>query len=362
MEQANSKKTKKHLNKDNQKSAKRGQKEDKKNKKPNGSQASNNGKTSRSSRNRKRDRFKREKESNGVKLVLRLLPPGLTEEQFTQTLIANTGKFSDFNVVEWYYVQGSYPLKLFSEPTHSRCYFLFGAMDQLKEFSAKAEQVKFTDDRNNSSSPTSRVSLYPRMVIKETKANKRNSKDIEGKIQKDPLFKTFVDSLKLLEEHGSEYGLENVSILKPMKKELAKKRSIESEIKSRSELAMIELTGHKKNRKSKGDKESKQDKNNNDKEGKKKKKKSKKGTAMDGLPESNSVDEKKTRRKRSKKKKKAAKEGIDSQPQENVVILEAAGKKELQRRKNQQDAKTKSKKESSRIEGLESLLQPKKRF
>ena len=112
----------------------------------------------------------------GHKLVLRLLPPNLNEEQFWNTVDPIVGKLEDYQIESSYFVQGHYTLKTFHDPTYSRAYLLFKQLDKLKEFATKIHSIRFVDDKDSSSAATIRISPYwkvtlwclPNQIIRKT--------------------------------------------------------------------------------------------------------------------------------------------------------------------------------------------------
>lgn len=281
-----------------------------------------------SNRSRRRDRSGKKDEIVGVKLVLRLLPPNLTKEQFTATLEPVMANFAQNHVVDWYYVQGHYSSKFYAEPVYSRCYFVFETMEHLKDFVAKVRPIKFVDDKDNTTRAVIKVSPHVKKLTISSKKPARSSQALEGTLEEDDLFQTFMKSLKLLEEKNSEYSFANISILKPLEKELAKQKGIESAIQKKTEMALIELTGD-------NDKKSKE----KEKRDKKKNKKKKGRSELEEVGPSPTTDiAASQKRKRSKKKNKGTStknneaKSNDAEKNNNVVILEAAGKRELQRR------------------------------
>ncbi|QLQ80300.1 hypothetical protein HG537_0D03010 [Torulaspora globosa] len=279
-------------------------------------------------RSRRRDRHGRKSDDSGFKLVLRLLPPDLSEDQFIKTVRTELGEMKDLGVVGSYYVQGHYCVKFRSEPVYSRCYLYFNDMEQLGKFANSVQTVRFVDDNDNAANAVVKVSPYNKRLIPEPPKNVQGKQSLMGTIKEDPLFQTFLKSLKILEERTSEFSYADVSILKPLEKELAKRKSIESQIEKKTEMALIALTGDSEKRSKKGKKKNKKkDKLPKDETGK-----------VTAEPSSSAT------RKRKKAKKKPTKPDVKANSVEknnNVVILEAAGRKELQRRKKLQMEKEK---------------------
>ncbi|CAR26254.1 hypothetical protein ZYGR_0H00620 [Zygosaccharomyces rouxii] len=269
--------------------------------------------------NRRRDRGTK-RGPPGVKLILRLLPPTLTKDQFLETLKPVVGDLSSWQLLRWYYVQGYYTSKIFAEPVYSRCYFIFSNMDQLKHFAQLVEPLTFVDDKDNSAKAVLKLSSYCESYDDDNRKPSRSSEALEGSLDQDIFFQTFMNSMKLMEQ-SSEYSYADVNLLKPLEKEMNKQRELELAIQKRSESALVALAGDNKPKKSK-----------------KKKKKSQQKEVKEPKP-------KKNKTKKSKSGAQAGGKGSTTAPasdgksgdNSNVVILEAAGKKELQRRKKVQD-------------------------
>ncbi|CCF57111.1 hypothetical protein KAFR_0C01160 [Kazachstania africana CBS 2517] len=260
---------------------------------------------------RKRDR-NRNSENDEFKLVMRLLPPNITEQSFKKTIEAVLGEdmFAKWKITDFYYVKGHYSSKLFTPPTYSRAYLTFQTMENLNDFSQKCHKISFVDDRDNATTAKFKISFY----VKKLNNNQHNPKlNMEGTLENDELFKNFMKSMKLMEDkEHPEFAFNTFSILKPIEKEFAKQKMAEKLIEKKTEAALFYLAG------------------SNEKE-KRKKKKSKKKTAEGDRPK------KSKKRSRQKKRKAFAEDVQASVPKNNnIVILEAAGKKELQKRKRLQ--------------------------
>ncbi|CDF87599.1 uncharacterized protein ZBAI_07134 [Zygosaccharomyces bailii ISA1307] len=276
-------------------------------------------------RNRRRDRGPK-RPLPGVKLVLRLLPPTLTQDQLLETLEPVVGNFSQWHLLRWYYVQGYYTSKIFTQPVYSRCYFIFESMDYLKKFAELVEPLVFIDDKDNSAKAVLKVSSYCESYDDEFHKPSRTSAALEGTLENDIFFQTFLKSMKLMEE-TPEYSYRDINLLKPFEKELDKQKGLEQAIKKRSDMALVALAGEGKPKKGKKKKKSVQ---GNDVKGVKGAKDNK-----DNKDVKDSKDVKETKRKKVKEKKTKKRDSQPKSSNNNVVIIEAAGKKELQRRKKE---------------------------
>ncbi|SCU80473.1 LADA_0B07668g1_1 [Lachancea dasiensis] len=245
------------------------------------------------------------------KLVVRLLPPNLTEKQFFEVVFkalgSASGKSSDAgffsqDVESHYYVPGHYSRKPFKQPTYSRAYLTFYEPAKVQDFVRTIGNLKFTDDTNNSMMPTMSASPYVKKLrTEDSKGVKGIKSRLEGSIEKDKIFQTFLKSLALLEEERDLYGYAELSVIQPLQKGLDRKREEEARIRHQGERAIIALAGEVTKEKSK----------------RKKKSKTKKKVSDAGEPK--------------KKTKKPTSKG-SSEDKQNMVIIEAAGRRELQRR------------------------------
>lgn len=286
---------------------------------------------SNSNYHRKRERSKKKKESNnGFKLVLRHLPPNLTSENFMESLkpVIQEKDLSSFHIIDHYFKNGEESTNLFEKATYSRAYFTFSTMDQLKLFGNKVQNITFIDDKDNATKPVLRVSPYVKRLGNLNVKKKNNTKKLEGTIENNDLFKNFLKTMELMNDKGnSPYLYNDISILKPLAKELAREKEHQTIIEKKTRMALIKLSGA------------------SDKGSKKKKKKKNKSVATS--TGTGSVDDSvKPKKKESKSRKKKAREKKEKKikndgSNQNVVILEEAGKRELQKRKKLMQQKEK---------------------
>ncbi|SCV03441.1 LAMI_0H08174g1_1 [Lachancea mirantina] len=250
------------------------------------------------------------------KLIIRLLPPNLTQQEFLECIssVVEDG-FLSRNVEDQYYMQGHYSKKPFKQPVYSRAYFTFYGNEQLEGFARKVANVKFVDDTDNAMVPTFTVSAFvKKMRTEETKAIQKANAKLEGTIRQDKVFQQFLNSVKFIETNANEFQYSDLSIISPIAKVVERRRKEQQRIREQGEKAITELAGDmQKDRKVK----KKKNKATNEKKEKGKKKDSKD-------PEPTAP------RRRSKKQKKGS--GAEPQDKNNMVIIEAAGMRELQRR------------------------------
>lgn len=277
-----------------------------------------------SSRKRKRNRNKTP-EATGFRIVTRLLPPNLQEAAFLDEIkssLKDDEFMKTYQILDYYFVQGYYPIKAFNEPTYSRAYFTFKDMEQLRKFSALLSTILFVDDRDSAMKPRIRITSYVKSLSDEKEKSGKKNKTLEGTLASDSIYKTFLKSLSIMEEDkDSDYLFDgSISLLKPLNKELLKQKKVNEGIEKKKKNALVELAGAVKQ-----DKKANKTTNPDDTKSKKKKRKRKKKKGQKG------TDDKIKSNDRVKKDKMKA--------NNNIVILEAAGKKELQKRIKHQKQK-----------------------
>ncbi|QHS73385.1 Upf3p [Saccharomyces paradoxus] len=294
--------------------------------KVNNNAAHNNSKGRRSNKKRNREHYNYKRraksgkptENEGFKLVIRLLPPNLTADEFFAILrekssdgdekkdIQDNLKYSD-----WCFFEGHYSSKVFKNSTYSRCNFLFENLSDLERCATFINTCKFIDNKDNVTIPDVKLSPY---VKKFNQISKKDSA-LEGTIEEDEIFKTFMNSMKQLNEND-DYSFQDFSVLKSLEKEFSKSIELENKIAERTERVLTELVGT-------GDKV----KNKN----KKKKNKSNKKKFKD--EEGTTKVSKKKRNRGKKKRDDREKSSIPKTKNSNVVIIEEAGKEVLKQRK-----------------------------
>ena len=170
------------------------------------------------------------------KLVVRLLPPNLTKQQFTDTLASN-----DVTVEgeSFYYVQGHYSSKLYKRQTHSRAYIHLDSLESLQHIAKIIRNCKFIDDLGNSMLPQLQLSPFIKK-INDTEVN-----SLQGSISKDHVFQTFMKSWKLMnEDKTNTLVFKELSVITPLRKELEREHNSQAELKQRKDRALIELAGN----------------------------------------------------------------------------------------------------------------------
>ena len=279
----------------------------------------NNKKRNREYYNYKRKaRLGKSTENEEFKLVIRLLPPNLTADEFFAILRDNNNDDGDKQDIQgklkysdWCFFEGHYSSKVFKNSTYSRCNFLFDNLSDLEKCANFIKTCKFIDNKDNITIPDMKLSPY---VKKFTQTSKKDAA-LVGTIEEDEIFKTFMNSMKQLNEND-EYSFQDFSVLKSLEKEFSKSIELENKIAERTERVLTELVGT-------GDKVKNKIKK---KKNKNAKKKFKEEEASAKIP-------KKKRNRGKKKRENREKSTISKTKNSNVVIIEEAGKEVLKQRK-----------------------------
>ncbi|CAK9437848.1 uncharacterized protein LODBEIA_P22260 [Lodderomyces beijingensis] len=197
--------------------------------------------------------------SRSNKLTIRLLPPSLGEREFLAQL-AQIYPYHATKIMQFYYVQGSYPSKPFEVPVYSRAYVAFKNVTDMEAFANFVKGKSFADDRD-STVPMVERSLFHKMVDLRSQsfsedAGDKGKNDPKWSLSEDEIFKKF---LSFLNNETPEFNL--VKAKKQVRKRKEKAPAAEA-----------------KNKKAKGNepkaKEAKKEENETN--GKKKEKKEKK--------------------------------------------------------------------------------------
>ncbi|PVH16945.1 uncharacterized protein CXQ87_004503 [Candidozyma duobushaemuli] len=122
-----------------------------------------------------------------LKVVIRLLPPNLTEEAFLRQIPFGNEKspLEIAGLSRFFYQTGSPSLKPFEEPTFSRAYFLFQNKEAANAFRTKMQHVVIEDSDSGDQVKCEMMKPIFGEVIETSK------KPGPGKIEQDPLFKKF---------------------------------------------------------------------------------------------------------------------------------------------------------------------------
>lgn len=144
-----------------------------------------------------------------LKVVIRLLPPNLTEEAFFRQIPFGDEKspLKIAGLSRFFYQAGSPSLKPFEEPTFSRAYFLFQNKEAANSFRTKMQHVVIEDSDSGDQVKCEMMKPIFGGVIETSQ------KPGLGKIEQDPLFKKFtalratsteVDLIKMIRAVHSE--------------------------------------------------------------------------------------------------------------------------------------------------------------
>lgn len=163
-----------------------------------------------------------DKYSQPIKIVIRLLPPNLTESEFWQTF--NRFAEPDFllDVNDQYFVTGHYSDRPFELPRYSRAYVLFRQRSSLEKFLfniRNEEGFSFSDAKLQDQIPDIQVCDNNRMItIPSDDSNNKSwfkRTNLNNTIDLDPIFMKFLKAL----ESGTDYEGPYLSVQKkPVKK------------------------------------------------------------------------------------------------------------------------------------------------
>lgn len=135
--------------------------------------------------------------TNQVRLCVRLLPPGLTEHNFTTQVTKHIPQW--LQVKDFYYVEGSYPDKPYDRPTYSRAYFVVRRSDEAQTIQEELSGKPFTDEINGAFVPIigkavldSKLIKYSESRIKSTKGKKKKAMPLQD-ITEFQRYKEFLD-------------------------------------------------------------------------------------------------------------------------------------------------------------------------
>lgn len=317
-------KTRKENNKSNDKKDDRSKKEENPKKKNN--QHKKNAKNDSKSGFRENSRINRREtqrlqaavEQNYKKLVVRLLPPMLSEKKFWDTIDPQISDdmnkyFEENGIVEHYFHQGG-PFSRYShlsskKKSFSRMYIVFKDLEFAKRFSLQIRDMMFTDDQDNSNKPGLKISQYVKLFINTSKRSRIDNSSLEGTIEDDDIFKNFIKSMEYVKAHQFEEDLDGICMLKPIESELKVRRKRRAAAAKAAELALTKLSGASlKSKKKKNKDNGEKSKNKKKKRKRRRRKRSTREGAAEGTSKSNGTEVK------------------------NMVILEKAGKQILRDR------------------------------
>lgn len=289
--------------------------------KPNGSRGGRNGRGFGRGRNRgargagRTAWSARNSNDHGIKLVVRLLPPGLTESQFWDHLAIHLKIDSHdqlkahYSIHQSYYMQGKYSSKAFKPPRHARCYLMFTDEPQLQKFMHDIRGLELRDDLDNIAQWKLHISPYVKGFDPEPPNN-----TLTDTIEKDPLYKQFLRTLQFMETADDRKSLafQDFSLLTNIKEQAALRNKIEAQKSASAQKALKQLTLQKDTYKKKHGKKDRVPKNNAE-------------TAATKA----AIKSSKKKKKKKKLKMKNLETGAIKADGANKVVLEAAGKEFL---------------------------------
>ncbi|CAL1191148.1 unnamed protein product [Candida parapsilosis] len=194
-----------------------------------------------------------------VKLSLRLLPPGLKEDEFLNQL-ANIYPHHASKIQLHYFVQGSYPSTPFEVPVYSRAYVTFKNAKDSSEFCSFVKNKPFHDEKD-SIIPIVEKAVFPKMItsdyIVDSKREPQKDKKLDN-LEDDEIYKKF---LLYLDKGVNEFDLKKIhKALNKKSKEKPKKNQSASVSKSSKRKKVSKEEKEKKEKKEKKENKEKKDK------------------------------------------------------------------------------------------------------
>lgn len=288
-----------------------------------------------------------------LKIVIRLLPSNLSEEEFYEQLKV----YHPSELPVKYYVQGEAPRTPYDNPKYSRAYIKFRNAHELDEFLGNVRGKPFVETESGDSViPTVEKSLYNKMPEVERKRTKKSSS-----LDDDPLFKAFTIHLEGPSVPFSILGAKNANKNRRKRSDRNKKKN--KDVDPKKEVEKVKDDGEVKTKpkrvrkkkdnekKDKGD--DKQEKNDENKEIKEIVKK-------DGDASNDKLDAPKKRRRRRPKKEEIGEsktnETKSNKPQDSTTLEKKTSekpKKDISDSKRVNKTKNKSLRPKKGIEGSE---------
>lgn len=149
-----------------------------------------------------------------LKIVIRLLPANLSEQEFFDQLKA----YHEGELSCKYYVQGELPKTPYDNPKYSRGYIKFKNIHELDEFVANVRGKPFVESSTSDSViPIVEKSLYNKMPEVQRKKSKKRIVSLDD----DPLFKSFQNHLQ---DPTIPFSLVNIKLGKNRRRRNDKKR------------------------------------------------------------------------------------------------------------------------------------------
>lgn len=123
---------------------------------------------------------------DSLKVVVRLLPPEITEEEFIKTITENHLRYA-----KWWSFHTGKRYKGEAKPSfNSRCYFQFETLERAEEFIKEYHGHQFVDGHGESFRAVACFAPYQKVPRLKPQKDPR-----DGTIEDDPVYKEFVESL-----------------------------------------------------------------------------------------------------------------------------------------------------------------------
>lgn len=161
-----------------------------------------------------------------VKLSIRLLPPGLKEDEFLNQM-ANIYPHHASKIHLHYFVQGSYPLTPFELPIYSRAYVSFRNVPDSSEFYSFVKNKPFQDEKD-SIIPIVEKSVFQKMTTSENFSILKRESQVDknsSRLEDDEIYKKF---LLYLDKGLDDFDLKRIhkSLNKRHKEKISKDQSV----------------------------------------------------------------------------------------------------------------------------------------
>lgn len=161
-----------------------------------------------------------------VKLSIRLLPPGLKEDEFLNQM-ANIYPHHASKIHLHYFVQGSYPLTPFELPIYSRAYVSFRNDTDSSEFYSFVKNKPFQDEKD-SIIPIVEKSVFQKMTMSENFSVLKRESQVDknsSRLEDDEIYKKF---LLYLDKGLDDFDLKRIhkSLNKRHKEKINKDQSV----------------------------------------------------------------------------------------------------------------------------------------
>lgn len=188
-----------------------------------------------------------------LKVVVRLLPPSLTRDQFLEQVAEKSKAYAQgVPFTRFYYQQGSTKVKPFEEPIFSRAYFQFQSRDQVASFKKELHEMSFQEPGTGDSFICQTMkSVFGAVAdVKSAESldlKKSEDKNLEKEIN-DPVYSRF---LKERETNGAVVDLTAMCLAmqnKKKKKERLKLKKEQNKLKQKQTGELETVSKNVKNK------------------------------------------------------------------------------------------------------------------